>query len=248
MTRVTCGLGVSLTPQAIIESPLYRGWAATFKPGWSLDAVEVQAVRCWPIDSANVYMLFVVATATDPQGRTQAVSLMLRGHTIDILAIVTDGTTDHVVLVEQPRVAAGKYVLSNPAGTIEPGELSVQSAALRELAEEVTDSTHPDDDAIEIEWSQPEWLGPAVVGTTDSLLVTPGGSDEDSAFCVVRATLTPNQIKRLRGRTAGLVEEGEHIKLHVVKLSEALTYLGSHSRPDLKTVTSILLYLYWLES
>lgn len=231
-TRVTCNPGVESTPDQVTQSRLYRDWYGGFRPGWAIEEVEVQAVRLW---KGSLYMIFMVATATDPLGQSQSVPVLLRGHTVDILALVTDGPSEYVVLVEQPRVPAGAMVLANPSGTVDEAEQSISSAALRELAEEVGD---------DIAWSQPEWLGPRVVGSDEPFLVTPGGSDEDAAFCVVRAPLPTEQLLALRNRSAGLADEGEYIKLHVVKLTEALAYLASRGRPDLKATTSILMYLY----
>jgi len=54
-------------------------------------------------------------------------------HPPSVTLVVTDG--DELVLVRQPRPGAGTHVLELPAGTLEPGETTVE-AAHRELAEE----------------------------------------------------------------------------------------------------------------
>ena len=54
-------------------------------------------------------------------------------HRPSVVLVVTDG--DELVVVRQPRPGAGGEVLELPAGTLEPGETTVE-AADRELAEE----------------------------------------------------------------------------------------------------------------
>lgn len=220
---------VSIRPFQILESRLYLRWRYGFEEGWQIETIDIKAALA---RDGVPFMLVMNVTATDPHNQRHSALIMLRGTTVDVLTILTDGREDYVLFVEQARLPAGGMVLSNPSGMVED-DGDIAATASRELLEEVGDV------AV---WSPPVWLGRELVGGTDPFLVSPGGSNEDAAFCVVKATLPTEQLQALHSRTAGLAAEGESTKAHIVKLSEAFRYLGRRGHPDLKAVTALLLY------
>lgn len=230
MTRITCAAEVGPSPLMIADSVLYQNWLARFGSQWEVEQVRVTNALAW---KGDVRMIFANVTAITPDGRRKTVAVALRGSTVDILPIIIapDGT-EYVVFVEQPRVAVAQVCISTPAGMVDDG--NVESTALQEMAEEVGGG---------INWSAPQWLNQYATGSNEAMLVSPGGTDEDVQFCVVRAYLSHEQVQSLHGSEAGAAEEDEQTSVHVVVLlTEALPYLGRYGRPSLKSITSLLLY------
>lgn len=169
-------------------------------------------------------------------------AVFLRGPTVDMLTVVTDGVKRFMVHVEQPRVAVGQVVRSNPAGMVDAGESPV-TAAMRELAEEV--GSH-------IRWSPAQSMHPVVLGTNAPLLVSPGGTDEEVTFYVVEGHLPSDKLAKLSKHIGGLAHEGERLKLRLTPLmrldiqAAAARLCSGTRRPDMKAVTSLLMYGQYL--
>jgi 8-oxo-dGTP pyrophosphatase MutT (NUDIX family) len=164
--------------------------------------------------------------------------VLLRGATVDMLTVLVGNGARYIVHVDQPRVAVGQVVRSNPSGMVDGGE-SPATAALRELGEEV---------ATDIHWGRPLPLYPG------PLLVSPGGTDEAVSFYVVRGVISPKDLEKLHGRITGQRDEGERIQLQLYRIDAqqnidpALRSLHQVlGLPDLKAVTSLLLYERFLQ-
>jgi 8-oxo-dGTP pyrophosphatase MutT (NUDIX family) len=182
----------------------------------------------------------------DYNGYTQPV--LLRGPTVDILALLSVGDTQFIVHVDQYRPAVGQIVRSNPAGMIDDGE-EASVSALRELTEE-TD--------IEVRWSKPLNLNEVLYGVEASEedaseLVSPGASDESTTFFVVTAEVTDDQLAGIEGKLAGLASEGESITLHLTNMAGLpIMYLFpklriNGGRADMKTSHSLMMYEFAMQ-
>lgn len=230
VTELTCAVDVDLLPEVIESSLLYQNWIARFDDQWRIEKVHFTSALAW---KGDVRMAFAHVTAITPDGRRKKSAVFLRGSTVDILpVIIAPDSVEYVVFVEQSRIPAAQVCISTPAGMVDYG--NVESTALQEMAEEV---------GGDITWSTPQWLNQYATGSNEAMLVSPGGTDEDVQFCVVRAYLDETQMQSLHGSKAGAAEEDEHTSVHVVVLlTEALPYLARYGRPSLKTVTSLLLY------
>jgi ADP-ribose pyrophosphatase len=126
-----------------------------------------------------------------------------------ILPLLDDG---RVILIRNYRYAIGQQLLELPAGTLEPGELPMNSAG-RELLEEtgyLADKLTP--------------LG--------SFYSSPGVMTE-KMICFVATGLT-HQGQQL--------EEGEDIELAPMKFDDALAQIASGDLIDGKTIAALLLY------
>lgn len=230
---VVCAPGVQPSARQVQQSSLFRSWSGRFRRT-RVGRVTVYATYA---RGGEIRMLHMGVQ----QGEFEN-AVFLRGPTVDILTIVTDGDTRFMVHVEQPRVAVGQVVRSNPAGMVDTGESPV-TAAMRELAEEV--GSH-------IRWSPAQSMHPVVLGTNAPLLVSPGGSDEEVTFYLVEGHLPSDELAKLSKHIGGLAHEGERLRLRLTPLTRldihaAATRLCSGTqRPDMKAVTSLLMYGQYL--
>ncbi|SFD91901.1 ADP-ribose diphosphatase [Nitrosomonas sp. Nm166] len=145
--------------------------------------------------------------------------LFERGHAAAVLPY--DPIRDEVVLIEQFRAGAlaapgGPWLLEIVAGMIEAGE-TAEAVVKRESVEEA--------DCV----------------ITDLIplydyLVSPGGTTERVALFCGRVDATH------AGGVHGAIDEGEDIKVHVVKLEKALTWLNSGKLNS----ASVIIALQWL--
>lgn len=238
---VTCREGAGATAERVAASRRLNDWLARARDGGiTVKAVDVYAVHEWASKAGapkEVQFIHLVAEAYGPDGRRLNGESFLRGDTSDMLALLETPTETYVVFVLQARVAgAHSRVLSNPAGMIEAGEVA-GVAGTRELNEEIG----RDEEGAIIEWGEPLDMGKAVAGGNGLELVTPGGSDERSAFNMTKAKVSSDVAKRLEGRFAG-ADADEHTQVVVRPLRRAIAALGEFGPVDLKTLHSLLLY------
>lgn len=144
--------------------------------------------------------------------------LLERGHAVAVLPY--DVERDQVVLVEQIRVGAlmdaQPWQFEIVAGMIEEGELA-EEVALRELEEEA--------------------------GLTAQKIKKMGHFYPSSGGCSERLTLYIAQIDaHLAQGIHGLATEGEDIRVHVVDLSEALSWIENGKIENAASIIS----LQWL--
>lgn len=225
---VVCAPGVQTTPRQVQRSALFSSWSRRLRRT-PVGRVTIYASYAW---GGEIRMLHM---GVQHGGFENAV--FLRGPTVDMLTIVTDGTKRFVVHVEQPRVAVGQVVRSNPAGMVDTGESPV-TAAMRELAEEV--GSH-------IRWRPAQSMHQVVLGTNAPLLVSPGGMDEEVTFYVVEGYLPSDKLAKLSRHIGGLAHEGERLRLRLTPLTDDIRPVlrrlcAGTPRPDGKAVQSLLMY------
>jgi 8-oxo-dGTP pyrophosphatase MutT (NUDIX family) len=228
--KVTCAPGVRLTKRQVVDSTLFRQW--------------MQHNSDRPIVEVTIYATYwggpigIIQMGVKVKGLNYEEAVFLRGPTVDMLTVVTDDRRRFIVHVEQHRLPVGQIVRANPAGMVDKGE-SAADAALRELAEEV---------GAHIQWGRVRSLHELALGTPLPLLVSPGGSDERVTFYVVEGRLDPRRLDKLSEHIGGLAHEGERLKLRLTPFDGPNIGLALHqlcagtNRPDLKAVTSLLLY------
>src|SRR6266702_4191628 len=120
--KVVCAPSVAEPVSIVRQSTLFDNWARRLR-STKIGEVMVYAVHGW---GGEIRMLQLGVE----YGKFRH-AVFLRGPTVDMLTIVTDGRARSIVHVEQPRVAVGQVVRSNPAGRVDTGE-SAATAALRE--------------------------------------------------------------------------------------------------------------------
>ncbi len=149
--------------------------------------------------------------------------LLIRGRAGALLPY--DWRRDEVVLIEQFRIGAlhapsGAWLLETVAGVEEEGE-SIEELVIREAREEA---------GCEIS---------AVVPVYE-FFPMPGGSSERIALhigCVDTATVEPGSVH-------GVAEEGEDIRVHVMKRDEAMRRIETGEIDSSYTIIALL----WLAS
>jgi hypothetical protein len=231
LARIECERRIGLTPEQIEGSVLFRDWTNRFDPGWRLRKFRVVS----GVATKNtVHMLFAEVTMRDPDNMQHSRLAFLRGGTVDVLAIVTtpDGC-EHVVHIEEKRVAVGQTFVTNPAGMTD-GDTPVLTAT-REFGEEV-------DDSGEIAWAAPVSLNEKLFGANLPMPASPGGTNEVVFFYLRRGAATYGQLKKLDGSVKGLITEGERTIVRVTPVEDAMRALAHTGRPDLKATTSLLIY------
>lgn len=128
-----------------------------------------------------------------------------------VILPVLDDT--HVVLIKQYRPSINKYIIEAPAGVVEPGE-STRETAYRELIEE---TGYKSKELIEIGY----------------YYVTPGYSTEKMHFFIAR------ELEYIGVKP----EKYEVIEPVVFELNEVINMIKSNAINDLKTTMIILYYM-----
>ncbi|KAL9058834.1 MAG: hypothetical protein Q9162_001558 [Coniocarpon cinnabarinum] len=148
--------------------------------------------------------------------------VFLRGNSVAILIL----QHEHVLLAEQPRIAAGKFDLTELiAGKLEGDPPGL--AATKEIKEETGLI------AAERELKNMSRLA----GQADGSYSSPGGQDEQIVYMLWEPEESKHgNIRDLDGQLRGKREEGERITLRVKKLSDLCKV------PDMKAQTAWALY------
>jgi hypothetical protein len=233
--RVICTTAVRQPAKAVQQCALFRSWVERFKKTSAVGTVTIYATYAWGGEIRMIQM------GVEFNGEEQAV--YLRGGTVDMLTVVTDGSTRCVVHVDQPRVAVGQKVRSNPSGMVDGGE-SRAAAALREVAEEVGDH---------INWGPVTSMHPTLFGTDAPLLVSPGGTDEEVTFFFVEGHMSTAGLQQLSRRIGGLAHEGEQLRMRLTTMVGSdiapglrALVLPPPAKPDMKAAMSLLMYQQYL--
>jgi 8-oxo-dGTP pyrophosphatase MutT (NUDIX family) len=222
--KVMLSPDVQYPARDVRRSALFQNWKQRVQ-AMNVGVVLVTAVFAWGGEVKILQMSVEFGGQMHP--------VLLRGATVDMLTVLVGNGAHYIVHIDQPRVAVGQVVRSNPSGMVDGGEPPA-TAAVRELGEEV---------GADIHWNRPIPLYPC------PLLVSPGGTDEVVSFYVVHGAISPKDLQSLYGRITGLRDEGERIQLQPCRIDAhqnidpALRSLHQVlGLPDLKAVTSLLLY------
>jgi len=226
MPKVVVVSGVKAGRQRVMGSPVFKDFLRRLGRTWQ-GAVTVSSTDFW---KGRVHTLQVTVAG---KGKPWPDLYTLRGPTVDVLFLITDGRRRYVALVEQYRAAAGGRVISNVAGGIEEGE-GVMEAAERELNEELGLRK-----GLPIRY---ELL------MRKSVLASPGITNERAYMAQATITLKPDQllpfVRSLKNKRTGVAEEGEEITtrlVSVVAANEARDFIKGRVQPDAKTLLSFAL-------
>ena len=147
--------------------------------------------------------------------------VFMRGHSVAVLPILKCNGQRYVVCCMQPRMPGGKIYIEIPAGMMD-GKGNFAGTAAKEMAEE-TGIVMNESDLIDI--SPNGKLCPSI-----------GGCDEKIKFYAFIKEVTPDNLQELDGKIAGNFEEGEIIKVKLIK------YENLHVEcDDMKAMTAMLL-------
>ena len=155
--------------------------------------------------------------------------VFMRGGSIGVLVILECDGEEFTILTNQARVPVGGHAVPEiPAGMID-GAGNFKGVAAEEIQEECNMVITEDElvDLTELAYGE-RYRG---------MLPSPGGCDEFIKLYSFRRVVERDVLAELQGRLTGLLSEGEHIKLQIVKLSEAW-----QRTPDAKALSALALF------
>lgn len=224
--KINIGAGVPLSPQEVVEVPVFKDWTNRLSADWNGE-VTINAADIWG-EPKQVHMLQMTVAR---EGSPWPVRITLRSETVDVLVVVTDGIKRHAVFVEQERDASGGRVISNAAGGREWSE-TADEAANRELWEELGLSDTNIKFGVELSLLIPR-----------PVLASPGITNERVYMMRAVIQVLPRHfeafLSEMRGKKTGVTAEGEDLTLIVQPASKARGFILDQSDPDAKTLLSL---------
>ena len=203
-----------------LKSKIFKNWLAKTSPQFGIKSIEVTLVdfHSKPSIKNILFIRLRVKTITSP--RNQIVEL--RGGTVAMLVnlICEERNTTYTVLVQQARIATGNIeFVEVPAGMVDHD--SFVGAAAREIKEELG----------------LVFQGSDLKKISEGLYLSPGLLDESCTFFLAERKVTPAELKKLQGKTYGVIGEGEHTTLFIVPLEDV-----PKITQDAKTILAWSLY------
>lgn len=220
---VWCADGASVTPKEVKESAVFRDWVKrVVGAGIDLKSVLVVEAYAWG-EPKEIRLLMLEAQAYYKGDKLDPQVYLCADVTCVVTTLVCEGRR-YSVLTTQPRLAGAQGAVTDwSSGMIDSGDVSIRSAALRELFEETGTEG-------QIAWVvQPDPMK-AFTGSEQPFGVSEGRISEGAYFVWVEAEVTLEVLTALQGRQAGLHKEGEKITVVVVPWSDVPLYLARDMR------------------
>jgi len=184
------------------ESPKFQRWLAVIKSDFEIESIR-EIWSFWPAPKILIFALFNIRYI-DEKGKKAQKFMFYRPDAITVFLVLKNIKTKDrfAVLVEQIRVPAGGRLLEIPAGTLDESG-NPEETAVREIWEEV---------GLRVKKKDLKFLG--------NYYLSPGNLSERVVIYGCEKNLSPKKIQRLKDSSAGLEEEGEHIRVRLVKLED----------------------------
>jgi len=196
----------------------FRNWVANLDPQFIISKIIIQSVDMFgPRIGFLKFQVFGTFNGKPIPG-----IVFSRGHSIAVLPVLTNIITKqkYVICCQQPRMAAGKIKCEIPAGMMD-GDGNFIGVAAKEMKEE----TGLDITTKELHDLSNSLMYPSI-----------GGCDEGIRFMFYKKEVTSDFLDHLNGKITGNFEEGEVIKLKLIK------YEDMHIEcDDMKAMTAMLL-------
>lgn len=169
-----------------------------------LDIRAIQEEWSWFSRKGGLIFAIFFVQYIDKKGKNKGEVFFFRSDAVAVFLVVRDSITRQkfAVLVRQVRIPAGGEILEVPAGSAEIGE-NFEETLVREIKEEV---------GLEITRQDLTHLG--------TFYSSPGACNEKIALYACERDCSPEQIRDLRGRLAGLWSHGEYTIVQLVELSQ----------------------------
>ncbi|XP_074330453.1 nudix hydrolase 14, chloroplastic [Apium graveolens] len=218
-----------------IESSLFQQWLKNIQTesgllvngDMSLKEVLIQGVDMF---GKRVGFLKFKADIIDKETGSKVPGIVFaRGPAVAVLILLDSEGKTYAVLTEQVRVPVGKLILELPAGMLDDDKGDVVGTAVREVEEETGIQLNLDD-MVDLT----SFLDSS---TGCTVFPSPGGCDEGISLFLYRGNVSKETITQLQGKTTGLREHGELIKVHVVPYEKLW-----RSTADAKALMAIALY------
>ena len=196
----------------------FKTWVTNLDPLFKITKITMQSVDMFgPRIGFLKFQVFGTFNGKPVPG-----IVFSRGNSVTILPVLTNIETKekYVICCQQPRMAAGKIKCEIPAGMMDDNNCFIGVAA-KEMKEETG-----------IEITQMDLLD-----LSNSLMYPSiGGCDEGIRFMFYKKEVTPKFLEELNGKITGNFEEGEVIKLKLIK------YEDMHKEcDDMKAMTAMFL-------
>ncbi|TKA65049.1 hypothetical protein B0A49_11609 [Cryomyces minteri] len=211
-----------LDKDALLSFPAFKNWISTIQHSLSLQSnknhvfhsapyklrkIDIQSVDFFGGD--RIGFIKFKADVSNDSGEKLPGSVFLRGGSVGMLLILQpddvsqDSERDkHVILTLQPRIPAGSLSLAElPAGMLDDSGTFAGGAA-KEIEEE-TGLKVPEKELIDM-----------------TKLALPDTDDEFTPLFLYQKRIPRDQLKEWQGKLSGLRDEGEKIKLKLVKLED----------------------------
>lgn len=249
-----------LSGKQLLSFPAFKTWSKTLLHSLSLQSNEAHEFHQAPYKLRSITVQSVdwfgsgekkrlgfiklQANITNDEGAYLPGAVFMRGGSIAMLVILQpddvpagEETDKHVLLVVQPRIAAGSLgFVEVPAGMLDDSGTFAGGAAkeieeetgLKVNADELLDMTAL---AMDGEEDGEEVLQKGVYST-------PGGCDEFVPIFLYQKRIPRSELESFRGKLTGLRDEGEKITLKVVRLKD----MWRAGARDAKTLAAWALY------
>lgn len=230
MVSVWCSDGARVTPEEVQQSLLFQSWLKrALAEGFDVKSAHVVEGYKW--GEPKEIRLLLLEVDMWYRGRKLDPQVYLCTDVVSAVATVICDGRRYGVLTHQARGASpqGK-VLDWPCGTIEAGDvdesgkINLDVAGLREAYEETgTEGL--------VDWHVQPNPQYDLLQSDELLAVSEGRTSEGVGYVWLEAKVTPEVLKKLQGREAGLHEENEHTTVVVAPWSDVPIVLGEHGRP-----------------
>jgi ADP-sugar diphosphatase len=208
---------------------------------YTLRSIEVQS--CDFFGGRNLGFVKLKADISNDEGEKLPGIVFLRGGSVAMLLILQAESTaeEYALLTVQPRIAIGSLgFVELPAGMLDNNG-TFSGAAAKEIKEE-TGLEIEEQDLI----NMTELTFRGRIGEQSSneahlqqgVYPSPGGCDEFIPIFLARKQMPVEEIDGMKGKLAGLQDEGEKITLKICPLSQ-LWKVGAQ---DAKTLAAVALY------
>jgi len=194
----------------------FKNWISNVDPQFNISKIVFQSVDMFgPKIGFLKFQVFGTFNGKQVPG-----VVFSRGNSVCILPVLICNNQKYVICCLQPRMASGKIKCELPAGMMD-GDGNFIGVASKEMKEET---------GIEIKEHE-------LLDLSNTLLYPSiGGCDEGIRFMLYKKNVTSEFLSDLNGKITGNFEEGEVIKLKIIK------YENLHIEcDDMKAMTSMLL-------
>eukprot|EP00980_Cylindrotheca_fusiformis_P030354 scaffold24680_cov113-Cylindrotheca_fusiformis.AAC.7 len=240
--RISASYANNISPETAslaLESEVFRTWRDRCEKSYGDKELDLHSVEIQSVDLFGPRVGFVkikaesslVQKGVHSEKRIPGICF-LRGGAVTILValICEQGGSKQVytVLVDQPRVPIGAAsCLELPAGMIDDINDGVGGTAARELEEECGIKLRPSDMVDLTELAFQDAMNDGLLPCS-GVAPSPGGCDEYLNYMYVEQKITNEELEKMKGRMAGLRDDGEYITLRIVPMKDVWKISGDN--------------------
>ncbi|MBC7792383.1 MAG: NUDIX domain-containing protein [Clostridia bacterium] len=212
-----------ITELAIASRPFSDWLEKLDRARFDVRSVTIQSVDMF---GPRVGFIKFKADVYDSNGKFLPGIVVMRGGSVAMVTVLVCEGRRYAVVVIQPRLPTASFeFVELPAGMLD-GSGNFGGVAAKEMEEEL---------GLKISENDLIDLG-ELAGFKDGAYVSPGITDECIRFFAYTKAVTKAELQELKGRTTGVIDEGEQITVTVVPFHKLARVA------DLKTLAGYWLY------